>query len=157
LVAAAEHAHTQLVQRGLAGLQAVSHERGEGAVPAFCLVECRLKIGGALLEDRPDKLLVRDNACLYEVETQLLIPRPVKVIGQQVVAEHDLAGYAKEREDDRGHPAAAVLAPGTVIQPGQPPRDAQQPQRGAEHLPLPVVSDETPVDLHHERGGAALA
>jgi hypothetical protein len=96
----------------------VAHERRERAVPAFCLVERRLEIGRALLEDRPEEFLVRDNACLNEVITKLLIPRPVKVIGQQVIAEHELPGYAENGEDDRGHPAAAVLPAGAVIKPG---------------------------------------
>jgi hypothetical protein len=130
----------------------VRHERAERAVPAFCLVECRAEIGGALLQDRPDEFLVRDDACLYEVITQFLISRPVKVIGQQVVTEHEFARYAQDGEDDRGHPAAAVLPAGAVVEPGQSPGNAQQPQRGAEHLSLPGIGDEPPVDLHHERG-----
>jgi hypothetical protein len=65
--------------------------RGERAVPAFCLVERRFEIGGALVEDRTDKFLVRDDACLDQVITQFLIPRPMKVIGQQVVTEHEFS------------------------------------------------------------------
>jgi len=44
-----------------------------------------------------------------------------------------------------------------VVEQGQPPRRAQQPQRGAERLPLPGVGDEPAVYLDHERGGPAAA
>jgi hypothetical protein len=135
----------------------VAHERRERAVTAFRLVERRLKIGRALLEDRPEKLLVRDDACFDEVITKLLIPRPVKVIGQQVVAEHEFPGHTQDGEDDRGHPAAPVLPARTVVQRGQPAGKAQQPQRRAERFPLPWIADKTPVDLHHQRGRPPVA
>jgi len=135
----------------------VRHERGERAVPAFSLVEGRAEVGGTLLQDRPDQLLVGDQAGLEQVITQFLVAGPVQVVGQQVVADHGFARYAKNSQHDRGHPAAAVLAAGAVIQRGQRAGTAQQPQRGAEHLPLPRISHEPPVDVHHQRGGAAIA
>jgi len=44
-----------------------------------------------------------------------------------------------------------------VVEQGQPPGRAQQPQRGPEGLALPGVGDEPPVHLDHERGGAPAA
>jgi hypothetical protein len=77
----------------------------------------------------------------------------VEVVGQQVVAEHQLARHPQGGEHDRGHPPGAVLAAGAVVEQRQPPRRAQQPQRGGERLPLPAVRHEPAVHLDHERGG----
>jgi hypothetical protein len=81
----------------------------------------------------------------------------VEVVGQQVVAEHQLARYAERGEHDGGHPPGAVLAAGAVVEQGQLPGRAQQPQRGPEGLSLPGVGDEPAVHLDHERGGAPAA
>jgi len=81
----------------------------------------------------------------------------VEVVGQQVIAEHQLARHAERGEDDGGHPSGAVLAAGAVVEQGQPPGRAQQPERGPERLPLPGVGDEPAVYLDHELGGAPAA
>jgi len=81
----------------------------------------------------------------------------VEVVGQQVVAEHQLTRYAERGEHDGGHPPGAVLAAGAVVEQGQPPGRAQQPQRASERLALPGVGDEPPVHLDHERRGAPAA
>jgi len=81
----------------------------------------------------------------------------VEVVGQQVVAEHQLARHAERGQHDGGHPSGAVLATGAVVEQGQPAGRAQQPQRGPERLSLPWVGDEPAVHLDHERGGPAAA
>jgi len=81
----------------------------------------------------------------------------VEVVGQQVVAEHQLARHPEGGEHDGGHPPGPVLAARAVIEQRQPPGRAQQPQRGAERLPLPGVGHEPAVHRGHERGGAPVA
>jgi hypothetical protein len=80
----------------------------------------------------------------------------VQVVRQQVIAEHQLARHPEGSEHDGGHPPGAILAARAVVEQRQPPRRAQQPQRGPERLPLPVVRHEPAVHLGHERGGAPI-
>ena len=81
----------------------------------------------------------------------------MEVVGQQVVAEHQLTRHAERGQHDGGHPPGAVLAAGAVVEQREPSGRAQQAQRGPERLALPGVGDEPAVHLDHERGGAPAA
>jgi hypothetical protein len=135
----------------------VGQERAERRIPAVHLLERRTEVGGALLQDRAQQLGIIHDPGLDQVKAELLVPRPVEVVGQQVVPQHELARHAQGGMHDGGHPPGAVLAAGAVVEQRQPPRRADQAQRRAEGLPLPPVRHETPVDLHHEQGRAPVA
>jgi hypothetical protein len=135
----------------------VRQEGTERRVPALHLLEGRTQIGGALLEDRPQQLRIVHHPGLNQVEAELLVSRPVEVVGQQVVPQHEFARHAEGGVHDRGHPPGPVLAAGAVVQQRQAPRRADQAQRGAEGLPLLPVRHETAVDLRHDPGRAPVA
>jgi len=88
----------------------VRQEDAERWVRAVRLVERRAQIGGALFHDRPQQLGIVHDPGLDQVQAELLVPRAVEVVGQQVVPQHELARYADRGEHDSGHPPGAVLA-----------------------------------------------
>jgi len=110
-----------------------------------------------LLQDRPQQLGIGHDPGLDQVEAELGVPGAVEVVGQQVVAQHELARHAEGGEHDGRHPAGSVLAAGTVVEQREPARRAQQPQCHAERLPLPPVGHEPAVYPHHERGSLPVA
>jgi len=135
----------------------VRQERAERRVPAIHLLERRVQVGGALLQDRPQQLGIVHHPGRNQVEAELLVSRPVEVVGQQIVPQHELARHAQGGMHDGGHPPRPVLAAGAVVEQRQPPRRAGQAQRRAEGFPLPPVRHEAAVDLHHETGRAPAA
>jgi hypothetical protein len=135
----------------------VRQERAERRVPAVHLLERRAQVGGALLQDGPQQLGIVDDPGGDQVKAELLVSRPVEVVGQQVVPQHKLARHAEGGMHDGGQPPGPVLAAGAVVEQRQPPRRADQAQRRAERFPLPPVRHETAVDLRHEPGRAPAA
>jgi len=110
-----------------------------------------------LLKDRPQQLGIVHDPGGDQVKAELLVSRPVEVVGQQVIPQHELARHAEGGMHDGGHPPGPVLAAGAVVEQRHPPRRADQAQRRAEGFPLPPVRHETAVDLHHETGRAPVA
>jgi len=112
----------QLGQHGLADLEAIGQEPAERAVPAVRLLERGTQVGGALLEHGPKQFGIGHDPGLDQVEAELLVTGPVKVVGEQVIAEHQFARHPEGGEHDGGHPARPVLAAGAVVEQRQPPR-----------------------------------
>ena len=110
-----------------------------------------------MLQDRPQQLGVVHDPRPDQVEAELLVPRAVEVVGQQVIPQDHLLRHAEGGQHDGGHPPGPVLAPGTVVEQRQPPGRARQAQRRAEGLPLPRIRHEPAVDLRHEQGRAPVA
>jgi hypothetical protein len=110
-----------------------------------------------LLHDRPQQLRIGHDPGLDQVVPELLVIRPVEVVGQQVVPQHEFARHTERGEHDCGHPPGPVLPARAVVQQRQPPGRARQPERGTERLPLPLVRHKPAVDLDHELGRAPVA